>query len=351
MQPSVEAILAQNQDFPTESIDIVACGSTLGNLLRFVRGIDREYRMLVEVVGSTVFFVRRENSPTQTIPDVRGFGHSFPEAYTTWSSDVKGSESHQRLIHYTFGGMKCVVRFEADGYLPDLVPDQIGDTNTQGLDDGTNIYSDQDLTLALGNTTIGTKSIQDKELLIKTAGSHVPQTAIFDLKTRSFRKKDVDILGEELPRLWLSRVPNFVLAFHRFGIFDVEEIQTRNVQEQVKKWEKEHTDSVRQLAALLKLLVAFARDVPDGRFELVHEEQGRDLQLCEVCADVNRALPRALSDRWIKIDSAGNDNEVLSPSDPEISDEQAALGWDSESEKDYTACDAESCGYCGHCKY
>lgn len=351
MQPSVEAILAQNPDFPTESIDIVACGSTLGNLLRFVRGIDREYRMLVEVVGSTVFLVRRENSPTQTIPDVRGFGHSFPEAYTTWSPDVKGSESHQRLIHYTFGGMKCVVRFEADGYLPDLVPDHIRGTNTHGIDDGTNFYSDQGLTLAFGNTTIGTKSAQDKGLSIKTAGSHVPQTALFDLKTRSFRKKDVDILREELPRLWLSRVPNFVLAFHRFGVFDLEEIQTRNVQEQVKKWEKEHTDSVRQLAALLKLLIAFARDVPDGRFELVHEEQGRDLQLCEVCADVNRALPRALSDRWTNIDSAGNNLEVLSASDPEMLDEEAALGWDSESEKDYTACDAESCGYCGHCKY
>lgn len=351
MQPSVEAILEQNPDFPTESIDIVACGSTLGNLLRFVRGIDREYRMLVEVVGSTVFFVRRESSPTETIPDVRGFGHSFPEAYTTWSSDVKGSESHQRLIQYSFGGMNCVVRFEADGYVPDLVPDQIGESTAQGVDDGKNIDADQELTLALRNTTIATQPAQKGGLLIQTVGSRVPQTALFDLKTRSFRKKDSDILGDELPRLWLSRVPNFVLAFHRSGVFDLEEIQTRNVQEEVKKWEKEHIDSVRQLAALLKLLVAFARDVPDGRFELVHEEQGRDLQLREVYGDVNRALPRALSDRWIKIDSTGNDLEELTASNPETSDEEAAMGWGSESEKDYTACDAESCGYCGHCKY
>lgn len=110
--------MKQNPNFDPKDVDIVTCGSSLGNLLRFVRKIDREFRVIVENIGSTVFITRRENSPTQTIPDVHGYGHTFPEAYTTWPGDVKGSESHQRIIQYSFGGMKCLVRFEADGVSP-----------------------------------------------------------------------------------------------------------------------------------------------------------------------------------------------------------------------------------------
>lgn len=38
MEPMVRAILASKPGFLLQDIDIVACGSTLGNLLRFVRG-------------------------------------------------------------------------------------------------------------------------------------------------------------------------------------------------------------------------------------------------------------------------------------------------------------------------
>jgi DNA-directed RNA polymerase subunit H (RpoH/RPB5) len=41
--------------------------------------IARIFRMIVELVGQTVFLVRRENSPTERIPNVRGYGHTFPE--------------------------------------------------------------------------------------------------------------------------------------------------------------------------------------------------------------------------------------------------------------------------------
>ena len=101
------------------AVDIFGCGSTFGNLLRFVRGENKSFRMIVEVVQNMVLLIRRENSPREVMQDVRGYGHTMPEAYTTWRRDVKGSESHQRIIRYKFAGLDCLVRFEADGYLPD----------------------------------------------------------------------------------------------------------------------------------------------------------------------------------------------------------------------------------------
>lgn len=98
MEPAVRAILAECPEFPTTSVDIFACSSTIGNLLRFVSGEEKQFRILVEAIGDSVFFERRENSPTELIPNVRGFGHTFPEAYTSWDAEVKGSISHQRII-------------------------------------------------------------------------------------------------------------------------------------------------------------------------------------------------------------------------------------------------------------
>ena len=84
LEPAVLASLSADPKLPDET-DVVACASTLGNLLRFVRGEDRSFRMLAQMVGSTLFLTRREKSPTETIPNVRGHGHTFPEAYTTVS--------------------------------------------------------------------------------------------------------------------------------------------------------------------------------------------------------------------------------------------------------------------------
>jgi hypothetical protein len=123
----IQAILTEKPEFSLDNVDIIGCGSTLGSLLRFARGTVQSFRMLVEVIGNTVFLIRSENSPTEIIPDVRGYGHTFPEAYTTWNASGQGSESHQRLINYDFAGMNCLVRFEVDGFSTGLDPRRLKD--------------------------------------------------------------------------------------------------------------------------------------------------------------------------------------------------------------------------------
>lgn len=349
MQPAIEATLTHDPNFESNEVDIIGCGSTLGNLLRFSRNVDlsNKYRIIVEVVGSTVFFIRRENSPTQKIPDVRGYGHTFPEAYTTWDSEVRGSESHQRMIKYNFAGLICLVRFEGDGYLADMVPKELTTSAEGGSREHT---AEGDLIAALENNTVSVRSpVTDEKLMVRKKGQVIPQSAVFDLKTRRITRKDADILGEQLPRLWISQIPNFVLAFHRFGVF--EEIQTLDTRERVRLWEEEQKDNLGRFAALLKMLISFALGRPDGRFELIHEEDGTVLELREVEEDVPRALPERLKYRWTQrlVEGTKSLEEVKEPDDEELKHD-----WDNESEgsfKDYTACSASDCGYCGHCKY
>lgn len=353
MQPAVEAVFMEHPNFPTASIDIVACGSTLGNLLRFIQRTGGKFRFIVEAVGSTVFFVRRENTPTELIPRVVGYGHAFPEAYTMWTEESKGSRSHQRIVRYNFAGLDCLVRFQSDGFFPDRIPkDDKGPDESKGNnnsnDDLSAIFSGLDVSEI--NTTV---PAQDNKLDILAGGERIPSSAVFDLKTRTIGKKHiVDTLGQEIQRLWIAQIPNFVLAFHDCGWFDRNEIHIRDVREDVMAWEKDHQAALLEFAVLLQKIVALVRSSRDTRLEIYRESEEGPLELRQACEDVQPTLPEDLANRWI-LGPQGNEHEHEHHFSPEAEQEISLIEWsdsDEGSVKDLTACSAD-CGYCGHCGY
>jgi hypothetical protein len=118
LEPTFRALKVMEPEFDLHTIDIVGCGSTIGNLMRFSGSLSKPFRFDVDMVGDTVLFVRRESSPTEIIQDLQGYGHTFPEAYTTWDSAVRNSCSHQRVVQYEFGGLKFLVRSVSPKFLP-----------------------------------------------------------------------------------------------------------------------------------------------------------------------------------------------------------------------------------------
>ena len=315
MEPTIEAIMTStpvNKGFSKgleeKQIDIVACNNTLGNLLRFVRGDDRPFRILVEVVNQTVHLIRREKSPTEIIPNVRGYGHAFPENYTVWNRSVKFSTSHQRILGYSFGGIKCVVRFEADGYLPNLVD---GDKETRGgekdrnLDDTKTIVSIDDFpfNLDFGND----ESVREMRLIsepgtqplrISSAGIKIPQCSIFDLKTRSVKRKvdEQETFDIELPRMWLAQIPNFVLAYHEHGTF--QDINVQDVRQKLSQWETEMAASLQSFKKLLHKIIELARSNKDGRLEIVHGDGANHLEARAQCSETQGAFSAETRERW-----------------------------------------------------
>ncbi|KAK4552284.1 hypothetical protein LTR86_010454 [Recurvomyces mirabilis] len=333
LDPAVWALLVQKPSFQTSEIDIFACGSTLGNLLRFVRQVDKPFRFTIQKVGNTVFFVRRENKHDERIIGVRGYGHSFPDAYTNWSSGVKGSASHQRLIKYDFDSLGCVVRFEGDGYLPDLV-------SAVGQD--------------VGKTSLNIPELT--RLSMQQGGRPVLQEAIFDLKTRSARRTLDDVLGEELPRLWLTQIPNFILAFHDRGTFH--DIRVQDVRKEVRDWEKQNQDTLQQFAALLRKLVDHIRDSTDGRCEVRCKQIGV-LEVRTQLDDAPVGLSKELHDVWTRgpwspptsDDESVGGGAVASTSDNDSADDGVAVdiaSFSDDDSVDFTAC-STACEYCGKC--
>ncbi|KAK2737505.1 geranylgeranyl pyrophosphate synthetase [Colletotrichum kahawae] len=343
MEPAVRAILTMQPDAPTKEVHIVACGSTLGNLLRFVRRDERAFRMLVEVVGNTVHLIRRENSPTATIPDVQGYGHTFPEAYTTWDADVRGSASHQRILRYQFGGLGCIVRHEGDGYLKD----QLGSTTQPKRERGA-ADPVEDLVASLADNNITSKTpATSSQLQMLSGGFEVPQSAVFDLKTRSSVRRGRDFLGEELPRMWVAQIPNFVLAYHNRGVFN--DIEVIDVSSKLKDWEREQNNELSQLAALLHRIVDVAQ--ANHRLEIAHRVLGK-LEVLKQTPGLPALCSAGVLLKWIRwLGTAGT---VMYSSDGEYDSDVRGgeLDWsDSDNDdRDFTACSQE-CAYCGRCTY
>jgi hypothetical protein len=323
----------------------------LGNLLRFVRKQDKAFRFAVETIGNTVFFLRKENDPKEVIPDVRGYGHTFPEENTTWEKEVKGSETHQRIVQYEFGGFTCLVRFECDGYIKDKdVADRDSKNKPISLEVDNNLLFDFNkatIAKSLCSQSLGTDGIK-----IERGGSEVPQCSIFDLKTRSGKYNKEINMSDIYPLLWIKQVPNFIVAYHDgAGLF--RDVRVQDIRKGVQEWEKDNIDAIRRLEVLLKEIVTFARS-NKGLLE-VYSPHKDCLELRKQYGEGEHALPDELRDRWVR---PGVADTYLSDSDDGgytlDGGQDSDNGWNASSdgdEPDYTACSAEDCGYCGKCTY
>lgn len=301
--------------------------------------------------------VRKENDPREIIEDVRGYGHTFPEAYTTWEVDVKGSDSHQRIIQYDLGGVKCVIRFECDGYLRDGA-DSTDDASRQPDQKPTiNNLLEAFETSVIKSAVPSTKHPLD----IQSSGTVVPQDAIFDLKTRSSRSKRGIDMADMYPLLWLKQIPNFIAAYHDgFGTFH--DIRVQDVKKDVQAWEneKENKIAIKRLSALLRKIIEIAKGDRTDLLEVYCPEVNR-LEIRRQYGEGSHALPPSLRDKWegTKNDGALVDSsELLVESDFEDTYRGSRDWYDSLSDedsdganRDYTACSAEDCGYCGKCMY
>ncbi|QDS76970.1 hypothetical protein FKW77_005531 [Venturia effusa] len=301
LAPVVQAIFETDVDFQPSEIGLVACGSSIGNLLRFVQQdyniksytVSKSFRFLVEVVGDTVFFVRREKSPTETIANMHGYWHGFIKEQTISIVDSAGAtESHQRIVGYQFAGMNMLVRFEADGHLPH--PQEVS-----GISYGQE-QAKTDEAIKEDPTTNTQDLIPDTGLEVVAGKWGVPLSALFDLKTRTIKYQHRNILEEQLPRLWIRQLPYFIVAYHESGSGCFHPVNTKmsNVTEAIIEWEQRNENDLRKLVSLINKIVSAVKKMPDGRLEVRCGEDGDILELRSQTADVPPVLPTGLAARW-----------------------------------------------------
>ncbi|TGJ80066.1 hypothetical protein E0Z10_g8694 [Xylaria hypoxylon] len=328
IQPAVQALFALDETFDPSNVDVIGCASSLGDILRFVRLIDSTFRFDVEVVGNTLFLIR--NCQNDVIPDVRGFGHSFLNAFTSSKPNGGMTKSHQRVVSYDFGDLRCLVRFECDGYL----------TSCDGIN--THVIEPQ----------FNLSAPPPESITVQKAGMLVPQDSVLEIKTKSQTRGEIQ-MSDHLPRLWVRQIPHFVTAYHCHGTF--QDVQVGNISKDLIEWETQHQDELKSFASILHQLITEVKRASHLKLEIFREGLG-PLQIRERTGAPRHALSNSWRDRWVvraepnlqRLTTRGDSDEDSEPyPSTRISSDESDGSMDDFS-LDYTACGHE-CGYCGHC--
>ncbi|KAF5862586.1 hypothetical protein ETB97_011490 [Aspergillus alliaceus] len=256
LEPLFRALYISNPSFDICSIDLVTDRNNIRKLLAFVNPYLTEHRLEpftinVEVANNTAIFCRAETETQRFIGphEFVGFGHEFEKTYTT--SQVDGSTGHHRVISYRFSGLKFLLRYETDGYI-DIPPK----AQAQNKDAESDTLSSmiESLSLHSANSLPHAASTKSK-LRVNEEGQGVPIESTLEIKTRVFHKPIA--IQEVLPQLWVSQTPNLVRAYHRNGLFQPPKVE--NVTLEIRRWENEHQEDLKMLAALIRRIINAAK--------------------------------------------------------------------------------------------
>lgn len=277
LEPLLRALTAENPEFNIADVDLVTDRNNIRKLLRFVQASSTDtFQIRVEVAGEkTALFTRVEAKTEEFIQGFRGFGHAFEDAYTKKPS---GSTGHHRIVGYSFGGLKCVVRHETDGY-----------TGKEGLRELTDDLSDVLGGLAISNTGSINSHLGPVEVI--TDGKAVDRSLTIEIKTRA-ASRALD-MAEVSSQLWISQTPTLVVGYHRNGLFD--NIQLQDMTEPLNQWETTNQKDLYKLASLLVKIIEVVKRSGD-RSSVVKYDGGTNLSI--VADGGGRALPNDLYAKW-----------------------------------------------------
>ena len=352
LEPMFRAIYEVHPELDLDDIDVVICRNTMAKLFDFVTINSKNFEIDVEIIGDKAVFTRKEKKTTEFIEEFRGFGHTFPEEYTRWSSAVKGSSSHHRIAEYGFAGLKYLLRFQSDAYLTE---DPSGAVKASSQRQGcmTNLANTATLLSSGSSFTIGEKQpVAGHGLVLRNAGTEIDQRDTIEIKTRAAHK--VLDMESVLPRLWMSQTPNLVVAYHKGGRFD--DVKILDVHNDLEKWEKRNSMNLRKLDAVIRRIIDTVQNTITMKCRVKRTNTG-ELEIWELDLSHQGALPDDLchklreedlqddNDRSKQTEQGDFDRDYDDFEDREYCDEE------DESEKDFTACSSEDCGYCGHCGY
>lgn len=280
-EPLYKALSIMGPESDFKDTDLVTNRRCLQMLFQFASGNPfQDFRIDLHMVHNTLFLTRREQR-TYFVVNARGttkVGSNFESAFTTAEPGLEHSSSHHRVLRYTLGDLKCVVRFEADACCNEKQND------LQALD-----QSCVSLFSSLSEEKIRAKckqlfSVESEEAAAAAAaagdisagtyvvlgGRIVPSSTMAELKTSQGGKFSV---ARHLPQLWFGRTSNLLIGTHTDGTFY--KLEAVDLARQLLEWERTHQEQLRKLTWLIAELRKTVQSTPGGYCILVGKGKAR----------------------------------------------------------------------------
>ncbi|KAH7092357.1 hypothetical protein FB567DRAFT_625376 [Paraphoma chrysanthemicola] len=267
LEPVFQALAIQSPTYDVGKVDMVTDRNNIRKLLRFLDGSSSEsFQIQAEVVdGKTVLLRRMDNGTTRIIQGFQGYGRSFEKACTKSSVETSG---YYRITSFRFGGLRCMVRHETDGY----IGNEAGEVGVEQQAKTTKSLSQLLENLQLVGTYY--EPSHTPKLTVKREGHEVDSSSIIEIKTRAFGKS-LD-MNEATAQLWISQIPYLATAYHNYGKFH--DIEVRDMTEHVRTWEKSNQKVLGGLANLLNRIVEAVKDSAN-QSALIRYEGGMKLEV------------------------------------------------------------------------
>lgn len=232
-----------NPHFNFQDVDLVTNRNSLRKLFDFVEGRARDsFRIDLNLVNKTLFLTRREKTTRGHLrgtADNSSFGHNFQQMFSQHNPRLEDSTGHHRVIAYSLGALKCVIRFEVDAYCN-------SDDDAQHPSPASSA-SDESIAASLKPL-----SLQERETPGSTnvicRGHVVPCAATVEIKSRSKKLK----LQKAMPQLWFSRTPRLICGIHTDGVFN--KIDEFDCASQFQEWEVRHQTALQKMVQLIEEL-------------------------------------------------------------------------------------------------
>ncbi|KAE8375357.1 hypothetical protein BDV26DRAFT_267987 [Aspergillus bertholletiae] len=270
LEPLFRALLLTRPNLNLNDIDLVTDRRNLRLLLGFVSGKKGPLRIDVEVVNGTVLFSTWTQRAVSFVTGFHGYGHEFEKVATRQPKGVKDSVTHNRVVRYMLGDVKMIMRYEVDGCTG----------------------SDKDIYMAM---PISQVQQTPTGYTVLNCGKLVAPSRIIEIKTGAVGK-NLDI-SKNMEQLWFSQTPNLCAGHYNEG-GNFTSITKKNYLKlgRLQKWEENHQEQLRKLAALLRVIVELAKAAAWKNFALVSSEG--TLKIYSMVNQSDKGLPVDLHAMW-----------------------------------------------------
>lgn len=259
-EPLYQALSIMGPETDFKSTDLVTSRRCLQMLFQVAAGIPfQDFRLELHMVHDTLFLTRREQK-TDFVANAHGtnkVGSNFDAAFTTLESGLEDSSSHHRVIRYSLGDLKCVVRFKANACCEEKKNSQVLDKRCV---DFFSTPREEDMRMKFEQiSSIKREGAADKSQRTSAmlGGRIVGSSSMAELKTyqgENFR------IEKHLPQLWFGRTPNLLVGTHKNGTFH--KLEAIDAASHFVDWETKHQVELRKLTWLIAGLREATRRTP-----------------------------------------------------------------------------------------
>ncbi|KAJ7050323.1 hypothetical protein C8F01DRAFT_1179470 [Mycena amicta] len=224
-------------DWAGEKVDFITTRNALRRLLRWIDSEGdtasrspferpRDFRIDTQLAGRTVFLNRWEKRDRAQM-DGYTYGLNFEKASTIPASEITENTGHQRIVCYDLNGLKMVVRFEVDAYLPEIFHPKRKFDSAPTLEGLAARLANIDFNPKVNrNSPPSSRASASPEpyttyhgLMVIESGTPVDQASLVDLSTRSTRRMLDLNWGDFYAQHFLSQTNMHFIGVHEYGRF------------------------------------------------------------------------------------------------------------------------------------